>query len=72
MQTTPTKINLTDHQLAAIVKKNNLKLTKKWGSNYYYNHNFSIELLVIFDNAKPSRNVFANTDTIKTLELKEA
>ena len=72
MQSSPVKVTLTDHQLAEIVRKNQLKLNNSHGSNYYHNDNFSIELLIIFDNAKPARNVFATFDTIKTLDLKTA
>jgi len=71
MKSHPIKVELTDHELAKIVRDGDLKLTKQLGSNYYYTANFSIELLVIFDNSKSSRNVYATKETVKALDLKE-
>ncbi len=61
MTMTIQKSKITDHQLAQIIKGRDMKRNDKKESenvNYYHNDNYTIEILVIFDNSNNTRSIY--------------
>lgn len=52
------KKNITDHQLAKIIKDHSMTLRQDHLVSYYHNDNFTIEILVVFDNSNNTRSVY--------------
>ena len=55
------KSKITDHQLAQIIKNHNMTRNNRKETenvNYYHNDNYSIEILVIFDNSNNTRSIY--------------
>lgn len=53
------KRKFTDHQLAKIIKDHDMKLRKDSLVNYYHNDNFTMEILIVFDNANNSKTIYS-------------
>jgi len=53
--------NISDHKLAQIIKSHNMKRNERQETeniNYYHNDNYTIEILVIFDNSNNTRSIY--------------
>lgn len=55
------KSNITDHELAKIIKYHDMKrneIKETDNVNYYANDNYTIEILVIYDNSNNKRTIY--------------
>ncbi len=55
------KSKITDHQLSQIIKGHDMKRNERQETehvNYYHNDNYTIEILVIFDNSNNTRSIY--------------
>lgn len=55
------KSNISDHKLAEIIKFHDMKRNERKETeniNYYHNDNYTIEILVIFDNSNNKRTIY--------------
>ena len=67
-------LNLTDHQISALINKHNLKLRSSEGvtlvTNYYNNDDFSFELLVIINNSTGEKQIYScESDSIYNIQI---
>lgn len=67
-------LNLTDHEISALIKVHNLKLRSSEGvtlaTNYYNNDDFSFELLVILNNSTGEKQTYTcDSDSVYNIEI---
>lgn len=68
------QVNLTDHQIAELIKEKCLKIRSsegvQLGTNYYNNDDFSFELLIVLDNKTMEKKVFTcESDSVYNIDI---